>query len=154
MINNRTAKLVHIDFSDCFDVAVNRDTFPEKVPFTRVMVNALEISGIEETRRSCMENVMQLLREKRGEIMARLEAWLRDPVQQMLALNEEDSLFKIGQRIRDKLSGCEIGQRQLSGHDQIDTLIRQGTDNANLAQMYRVLHDPLASRAVTRTRQN
>jgi FKBP12-rapamycin complex-associated protein len=139
MINNRTAKLVHIDFSDCFDIALSREIYPEKVPFrlTRVMVNALEISGIEGTLRSCMENVMQLLRDNAAEIMALLEAWLCDPVQQMLALNEENSLFKISQRIRDKLNGSELGKEQMPIREQIDTLIKQATDNTNLAQMYK-----------------
>jgi FKBP12-rapamycin complex-associated protein len=101
MINNRTAKLVHIDFSDCFDVAINREMFPEKVPLRlpRVMVNALEVSGVEGTLRSCMENVMGLLRDKKSEIMALLEAWLSDPVQKMLAFSQENALDMIGQRI-------------------------------------------------------
>jgi FKBP12-rapamycin complex-associated protein len=139
MMNNRTAKLVHIDFSDCFDVATNREMFPEKVPFrlTRVMVNALEVSGVEGTLRSCMENVMQLLRDKRSEIMALLEAWLCDPVEQMLALSQENALDMIGQRVRDKLSGTEFGGQFKSVQDQIDTLIRTATDVANLAQMYK-----------------
>jgi FKBP12-rapamycin complex-associated protein len=139
MINNRTAKLVHIDFSDCFDVAINREIYPEKVPFrlTRVMVNALEVSGIEGTFRSCMENVMQLLRDNAAEILALLEAWLSDPVQQMLALTEENALLKIGQRIKDKLHGFDGSGTQLSVRDSIDLLIRQATDNANLAQMYK-----------------
>jgi FKBP12-rapamycin complex-associated protein len=52
IINNRTAKLVRIDFSDCFNTAVNREIYPEKFLFrqTRVMINALE-----GTRRSCIE---------------------------------------------------------------------------------------------------
>jgi FKBP12-rapamycin complex-associated protein len=45
MINNRTAKLVRIDFSDCFDIAVNHEMHPAKILFreTRVMVSAVEI---------------------------------------------------------------------------------------------------------------
>jgi hypothetical protein len=47
--NNSTAKFVHIDFSDCFDIAVNGEMYPEAVPFrqTRVIVNALDISGTD-----------------------------------------------------------------------------------------------------------
>jgi hypothetical protein len=42
-------KLLHIDFGDCFEASMNRDKFPEKVPFrlTRMMVKAMEVSGIE-----------------------------------------------------------------------------------------------------------
>jgi FKBP12-rapamycin complex-associated protein len=140
MINNRTAKLVHIDFADCFDVTLNREMFPERVPFrlTRVMVNALEVSQIEGTLRTCMENVMELLRGKGDQITALLEAWLCDPVEQMLLLDDdENSLFKIGQRIKDKLLGTEIGGQQVAVKVQVNALIQQATDPANLAQMYK-----------------
>eukprot|EP00834_Sanchytrium_tribonematis_P001859 NODE_49_length_31687_cov_0.791123.p1 type:complete len:2184 gc:universal NODE_49_length_31687_cov_0.791123:15256-8705(-) len=44
MLDRYTGKVVHIDFGDCFEVAQNRDKFPEKIPFrlTRMMVNAME----------------------------------------------------------------------------------------------------------------
>lgn len=43
MIEARTAQLVHIDFGDCFEVAIHRDLHPEQVPFrlTRMLVKAL-----------------------------------------------------------------------------------------------------------------
>ena len=49
MLNRFTGKVLHIDFGDCFEVAMHRDKFPEKVPFrlTRMLVNAMEVSGIE-----------------------------------------------------------------------------------------------------------
>jgi FKBP12-rapamycin complex-associated protein len=70
-INHRTVKLAHIDFSDCFDIAITRGMYPKKVPFrlTCVMVNTLAVSGINRTMRSCMENVMQLLRGNSAEII-------------------------------------------------------------------------------------
>ncbi len=39
---------MHIDFGDCFEVAMKRNKFPEKVPFrlTRMLVNAMEAAGI------------------------------------------------------------------------------------------------------------
>ena len=42
-------KLLHIDFGDCFEASMHREKFPEKVPFrlTRMMVKAMEVSGIE-----------------------------------------------------------------------------------------------------------
>lgn len=33
MIMRSSGSIVHIDFSDCFEVAAVRDKFPEKVPF-------------------------------------------------------------------------------------------------------------------------
>jgi len=48
MLQRATGKVVHIDFGDCFEVAMKRNKFPEKVPFrlTRMLVNAMEASGI------------------------------------------------------------------------------------------------------------
>jgi len=48
MLDRNTGKIVHIDFGDCFEVAMHREKFPEKVPFrlTRMLVNAMEVSGI------------------------------------------------------------------------------------------------------------
>ena len=45
----RAGKLLHIDFGDCFEASMHREKFPEKVPFrlTRMMVKAMEVSGIE-----------------------------------------------------------------------------------------------------------
>ena len=48
MVKKRSGKIVHIDFGDCFEVAVLREKFPEKVPFrlTRMLQNAMGAAGI------------------------------------------------------------------------------------------------------------
>ena len=40
MLDRYSGKLLHIDFGDCFEASMNREKFPEKVPFrlTRMMV--------------------------------------------------------------------------------------------------------------------
>jgi serine/threonine-protein kinase mTOR len=40
-----TGKVVHIDFGDCFEVAMIREKFPEKIPFrlTRMLTHAMEV---------------------------------------------------------------------------------------------------------------
>jgi serine/threonine-protein kinase mTOR len=54
MIEENIGKIVHVgkkifdlssDFGDCFEVAMNREHFPEKVPFrlTRMLINAMVI---------------------------------------------------------------------------------------------------------------
>ena len=45
MLHRYSGKLLHIDFGDCFEVALHRDKFPERVPFrlTRMLVNAMEV---------------------------------------------------------------------------------------------------------------
>lgn len=59
MLDRKTGKVLHIDFGDCFEVAMQREKFPEKVPFrlTRMLVNAMEVAGIEGNYRSTCENV-------------------------------------------------------------------------------------------------
>jgi FKBP12-rapamycin complex-associated protein len=82
MLDRNTGKIIHIDFGDCFEVAMNRDKYPEKVwprppplqlqalissqiPFrlTRMLINAMEVSGIEGNYRSTCQMVMRVLRE-------------------------------------------------------------------------------------------
>ena len=45
LLHRVTGKVVHIDFGDCFEVAMHRDKFPEKVPFrlTRMLTQAMEV---------------------------------------------------------------------------------------------------------------
>ena len=56
--------------------------YPEKIPFrlTRMLVNAMEVSGIEGNYRSVCEVVMVVLREQRDSVMAMLEAFVHDPL--------------------------------------------------------------------------
>ena len=67
---------------DCFEVAQQRDKYPEKVPFrlTRMLIHAMEVCGINGTfSRSC-EVSMEVLRENRESLMAVLEAFVYDPL--------------------------------------------------------------------------
>mmetsp|Transcript_15420 Transcript_15420/g.37914 ORF Transcript_15420/g.37914 Transcript_15420/m.37914 type:complete len:931 (-) Transcript_15420:228-3020(-) len=82
MLSRRTGKIVHIDFGDCFEVAMHREKFPEKIPFrlTRMLVNAMEVSGIEGIFRFTCEAVMRVLRDNKESIVAVLEAFVFDPL--------------------------------------------------------------------------
>ena len=46
MLDRMSGKITHIDFGDCFEVAMTREKFPEKIPFrlTRMLINAMEVS--------------------------------------------------------------------------------------------------------------
>lgn len=94
MLDRTTGKVTHIDFGDCFEVAMRREKFPEKIPFrlTRMLVNAMEVSGIEGNFRSTAEATMRVLREHRDSVMAMLEAFVHDPLinWRLLATNEDD----------------------------------------------------------------
>ncbi|RLN45579.1 hypothetical protein BBO99_00007470 [Phytophthora kernoviae] len=82
MLHRFTGTIVHIDFGDCFEVAMDREKYPEKIPFrlTRMLTNAMEVSGIEGNFRSSCESVMTVLRENRHSLMAMLEAFVHDPL--------------------------------------------------------------------------
>ena len=91
MLDRHSGKIVHIDFGDCFEVAMKREKCPEKVPFrlTRMLVNAMEISGIEGNFRNTCEQVMTVLRKNRESLMAMLEVFLYDPLVSWKLLAQE-----------------------------------------------------------------
>lgn len=89
MLHRVTGKVVHIDFGDCFEVAMHREKFPEKIPFrlTRMLVKAMEVSGIEGNFRTTCEHVMRVLRDNKESLMAVLEAFVYDPLINWRLLN-------------------------------------------------------------------
>ncbi|KAJ1306989.1 hypothetical protein OPQ81_007969 [Rhizoctonia solani] len=84
LIHRITGKVVHVDFGDCFEVAMNREKYPEKVPFrlTRMLTKAMEVSGIKgqgSYRNTCVIT-MEVLRGNRDSLLAVLEAFVWDPL--------------------------------------------------------------------------
>ncbi|KAG8190056.1 hypothetical protein JTE90_023028 [Oedothorax gibbosus] len=82
MLDRLSGKILHIDFGDCFEVAMTREKFPEKIPFrlTRMLIYAMEVTGIEGTYRKTCQKVMKVLRENKDSLMAVLEAFVYDPL--------------------------------------------------------------------------
>lgn len=82
MLDRLSGKILHIDFGDCFEVAMTREKFPEKIPFrlTRMLINAMEVTGIDGTYRRTCESVMSVLRRNKDSLMAVLEAFVYDPL--------------------------------------------------------------------------
>eukprot|EP00516_Mucochytrium_quahogii_P002479 CAMPEP_0203765470 /NCGR_PEP_ID=MMETSP0098-20131031/18430_1 /ASSEMBLY_ACC=CAM_ASM_000208 /TAXON_ID=96639 /ORGANISM=" , Strain NY0313808BC1" /LENGTH=3391 /DNA_ID=CAMNT_0050661727 /DNA_START=232 /DNA_END=10404 /DNA_ORIENTATION=- len=82
MLERSSGRILHIDFGDCFEVAMNREKFPEKVPFrlTRMLIKAMEASGIDGNFRHTCHSVMQVLRENDESILTMLEAFVYDPL--------------------------------------------------------------------------
>ena len=76
MLDRVTGKIIHIDFGDCFEIAMHREKYPERVPFrlTRMLTFAMEVSNIEGSYRTTCENVMRVIRENKESLMAVLEA--------------------------------------------------------------------------------
>lgn len=82
MLDRLNGKIIHIDFGDCFEVAMIRDKFPEKIPFrlTRMLTNAMEVTGINGNYRHTCISVMNVLRSNKDSVMAVLEAFVYDPL--------------------------------------------------------------------------
>ncbi|KAG8827189.1 phosphatidylinositol kinase- protein kinase tor1 [Serendipita sp. 401] len=82
MIERNTGQVIHIDFGDCFEVAMHREKFPEKIPFrlTRMLTNAMEVSGIEGNFRTTAQISMRVLRDNKDSLLAVLEAFVYDPL--------------------------------------------------------------------------
>ncbi|KNH07705.1 phosphatidylinositol 4-kinase [Perkinsela sp. CCAP 1560/4] len=81
MLNDK-GRTVHIDFGDCFEVAMLRDWCPEKVPFrlTRMLVAAMECCGVNGLFQKICENVMRVLRKNKDTIITLLETFAYDPL--------------------------------------------------------------------------
>ena len=89
-----SGKIVHIDFGDCFETSIKRKKFPETVPFrlTRMLVNAMEVSGVRGNFQFTCEKVMNVLRSNQDSLMAVLEAFVYDPlINWRLVSNEGES---------------------------------------------------------------
>lgn len=89
MLERHTGKIVHIDFGDCFEIAMRREKFPERIPFrlTRMLTKAMEVSGIEGNFRTTCENTMRVMREHKESILAIMEAFVYDPLISFRLLN-------------------------------------------------------------------
>jgi FKBP12-rapamycin complex-associated protein len=120
MLDRHSGKIVHIDFGDCFEVAMKREKCPEKVPFrlTRMLVNAMEISGIEGNFRNTCEQVMTVLRKNRESLMAMLEVFLYDPLVSWKLLAQEakkqtqendEEAYSVGSGLGEKEMLRDIG---------------------------------------------
>eukprot|EP01138_Halocafeteria_seosinensis_P014561 gb/GECG01014866.1/.p1 GENE.gb/GECG01014866.1/~~gb/GECG01014866.1/.p1 ORF type:complete len:3652 (+),score=422.49 gb/GECG01014866.1/:1-10956(+) len=132
MLDRTTGKVTHIDFGDCFEVAMRRDKFPEKIPFrlTRMLVNAMEVSGIEGNFRSTAEATMRVLRQHRDSVMAMLEAFVHDPLinWRLLGTNEEEKPSPSADQDEGRTEkGNEISQQDISQRDQDQGAAGQGT---------------------------
>jgi len=82
LLDRITGKVIHIDFGDCFEVAMHREKYPERVPFrlTRMLTFAMEVSNIDGSYKLSCEAVMRVIRDNKESLMAVLEAFVHDPL--------------------------------------------------------------------------
>ncbi|KAJ9454341.1 Target of rapamycin [Diplonema papillatum] len=113
-------KVVHIDFADCFESAMLRDMFPEKVPFrlTNMMVRAMGVGAVSGTflRTACTG--MSILRRGKHSLMAMMEAFVYDPIvtwrltvpaegeEEDTSKEMQDSALQVDDEPRQTLSSC------------------------------------------------
>uniref|UniRef100_A0A1B0GIX3 non-specific serine/threonine protein kinase n=1 Tax=Lutzomyia longipalpis TaxID=7200 RepID=A0A1B0GIX3_LUTLO len=132
MLDRLSGKILHIDFGDCFEVAMTREKFPEKIPFrlTRMLINAMEVTGIEGTYRRTCESVMTVLRKNKDSLMAVLEAFVYDPLLNWRLL---DTKIDKGRRSKTGIDvaagGAAMDSLGGSADDAID-LLSIGQQNA------------------------
>ena len=91
MLDRITGKIIHIDFGDCFEVAMHREKYPERVPFrlTRMLTFAMEVSNIDGSYKLSCEAVMRVIRDNKESLMAVLEAFIHDPLMNWRLGNRE-----------------------------------------------------------------
>lgn len=126
MLDRYTGKIIHIDFGDCFEVAMKRERCPELVPFrlTRMMVNAMEISGTEGNFRNTCEQVMAVLRQNKDSLMAMLEVFLYEPLVSWRIIAQEKARPSHAEEAEDELSDQEI-PRNLAGELEMTDLLNK-----------------------------
>ncbi|XP_075695475.1 serine/threonine-protein kinase mTOR isoform X1 [Rhinoderma darwinii] len=109
MLDRLSGKILHIDFGDCFEVAMTREKFPEKIPFrlTRMLTNAMEVTGLDGNYRITCHTVMEVLREHKDSVMAVLEAFVYDP---LLNWRLMDTNIKSTKRSQTRTDSYSAGQ--------------------------------------------
>lgn len=140
MIDRNTGDVIHIDFGDCFDIAMKRVQFPENVPFrlTRMIVNSFGISGIEGDFRPVCERAMMLVRENCNSLASVLEIFVQEPIKDgevELPTNE------IMPRVWSKMLGTDFSSdasdaTTIPVTEQVDNLIQSASDQYNLSMLY------------------
>ncbi|CEF67456.1 Target of rapamycin [Strongyloides ratti] len=153
MLDRLSGKIVHIDFGDLFEIATMREKYPEKIPFrlTRIMVRAMEVTGIEGNYRNTCERVLNLCRTYDDRLLAILEAFVYDPVigtklqSGSKAVNKQytppKAIPHTGtaeiERIKQKLIGRDFAfYHSYEVEGQVNRLIEEATSADNLCQCY------------------
>lgn len=147
LIDNKTGELVHIDFGILFERG-RILCVPERVPFrlTREFVDCLGVEGVNGLLREQMEFCMKLVSEKRELILTILEVFLHDPLNSWVVRNRDGNAVMEGAntsaeqvlfKIENKLLGRDNQNTEsVSVEKQVDVLIKQATNENNLALMY------------------
>lgn len=82
MLDKSTFKMVHIDFGDCFEYAIDREKYPERVQFrlTRMMEAAMGPVGVDGAFRKTFVRALECVRKDKEPMFVMLDAFVRDPL--------------------------------------------------------------------------
>lgn len=121
MLDRNTGKVIHIDFGDCFEVAMHREKYPERVPFrlTRMLTYAMEVSNIDGSFKISCEAVMRVIRDNKESLMAVLEAFVHDPLLNW-RLGNRESPPEPSFRSERRLSLVQVGDARPSLVDDVE----------------------------------
>ena len=94
LIDRYSGKVIHIDFSNCFESASKRLSFPESIPFrlTRMMIKAMGITGIHGTFKTTFINMSALLRDNRNVLMMVLSIFVHEPLSDLVSDDKSKSI--------------------------------------------------------------
>lgn len=144
LVDNRTGDMVQVDFDALFNKA---QTFQikERVPFrlTRNMVDGFGVTGVEGTFRRSSETTLAVLRKNKRMLLNVLETFVHDPLLDFSKKADVDVEHMNPERAlrctSDRLDGIieEKTRIPFSVPGQVNRLIQQATDPANLGAMYR-----------------
>ncbi|OHT15233.1 hypothetical protein TRFO_14257 [Tritrichomonas foetus] len=145
MVQRESGRVIHIDFGDSFESAILRESFPEKVPFrlTRMIVNALDSGTIEGIFRKTCEDVMWVLRESKASIVALLEIFIHEPLEDSDGQGKLNSQSDIIDRVAQKLVGrdellhnyCQE-KPEMDVETHVDSLVGEAADPSRYVNHY------------------
>lgn len=143
MLDRFTGKILHIDFGDCFEVAMTREKFPEKIPFrlTRMLICAMEVTGIEGTYRRTCESVMNVLRKNKDSLMAVLEAFVYDPLLNWRLLDAADKSKRSKLNETAGVTGANIESQAESADDPMELLSFAGNQRITKQKQNEIADD-------------
>lgn len=146
MVQKDTGRVIHIDFGDSFETAVTRPNYPEKVPFrlTRMIVSAFDNGSVEGMFRSACEDVMWMLRDNMSPIVAQLEIFIHEPLDEDSMSSQKTSSRQIVDRVISKLNGRDSlyadimieDDKDLNVEEHVTSLIRIAADPARYITHY------------------
>ncbi|GAA5943874.1 protein kinase MEC1 [Sporobolomyces koalae] len=151
LLDGTTGDTVHVDFNCLFDKGRTFEV-AEKVPFrlTANIIDGMGVTGIEGVYRRSAEIALRILRANKDSLRSVLETFLHDPLVEWISRKSTASTDQTKVKaleslepISNKLRGLQVtsdpkslGAKEVTVEEQVERLIREARDPANLGSMY------------------